>query len=122
MKFQKKEFYESGKAEIPADILIDVISYTVKTAPTVVNGNNGNEFVAGQINHRHGIIELSTDRSEGNLKQVLMHEVVHGIIHNRNLEKNINPEYMETIVDELSKGFIQVVRDNPALISYIETI
>lgn len=125
MKFKKKEFYESitqQEPEIPPEIIIDIIKYKVVTAPKVINGITGNEFVAGQVNHNQAIIEISTNRSNGNMKQVLMHEVIHGILYNRNIEKNIAPEYLETVVDELAKGVIQVVRDNPALIKYIETL
>lgn len=47
--------------------------------------------------------------------QILLHEIVHGILHNAGID-----EQPENMVDAIAHGMMQVIRDNPDL-SNLET-
>lgn len=49
-------------------------------------------------------------------EQTLLHELIHGIVRERNLDLLNSDE--ETIVEEISLGLHQVIRDNPKMFSY----
>lgn len=55
-------------------------------------------------------IDTSIQDKQGQ-EQSFLHEVVHGIINERSLDLANSDE--ETIVEEISKGLYQVIRDNP---------
>ena len=46
-----------------------------------------------------------------------MHEVVHAILHQRGLYKASDDE---ELVDELAKGFVNLIRQNPKLVNFIK--
>lgn len=79
--------------------------------PILVDGKQ----CLGVINYDDGTIAIS--KNEENTKPVtLMHEAVHGILYSR----GFNDESMdEKLVDGVSRGVIQLIRDNPQLIKYI---
>lgn len=97
--------------KIPKTIRIDSIFYRVEKEDKLIA--DGKEAF-GTINYKKKIIKLNTDISEEQeIKQTLWHEIIHGIIHERNFDFEKTPE--ETIVDELSKGIYQVLLDNPEI-------
>lgn len=49
--------------------------------------------------------------------QILLHEIVHGILHNAGID-----EQPENTVDAIAHGLIQVLRDNPKLYEQITLI
>lgn len=121
-KFKKKEEYENTNPVpgMPGKIKIDTIVFDVIPKYPVINGNTGRELVAGQISYQEGIIEISTNRSIDNLKQTLLHEVVHGILKTRGVENLIPEDVRENVVEGFATGLLQVIRDNPRLMDYLE--
>lgn len=63
------------------------------------------EFHKIKINH-----EVQDKQGQ---EQTLFHELVHGIIRERNLDLQNSDE--ETIIDEIVLGLHQVIRDNPEI-------
>jgi len=59
------------------------------------------------------VIELNSenDLSQGRIEQVLIHEILHGIVFTTGL----NLEDEEITVNVLAKGLYQVIKDNPSL-------
>lgn len=93
--------------EIKDKIKIGSMEYEViKTdKPILLNDQACN----GVIDYENLFIEISTNRATQKQEETLMHEVLHGIIH----ERNLILEDEEMIVEEISKGLYQVIKDNP---------
>jgi hypothetical protein len=66
--------------------------------------------LAGQINYHESTLSIDNSVSLDSQYQVLWHEVVHGIVHDR-LPKGFN----EHTIDQLASGIVQVLRDNAVL-------
>lgn len=92
-------------------VRIDTVYYSiVQEDKLILNGR----VVFGCIDCQKKIIKINPDISEEQeIQQTLWHEIVHGIIHERNFDFIKTEE--ETIVNELSKGIYQVILDNPEI-------
>ncbi len=133
MKFQKPEFYEktvnqeqmkealSGFLSImPGSVKVDNVDYKIISKEKVfLNGR----LVFGAIDYVTSEIEIANaDVSLPNQKVTLMHEIVHAIAQERDI-KDLLPQdndQMEKLVNEIAKGMLQVIRDNPELIKFIK--
>lgn len=65
----------------------------------------------GIIDYENLFIEISTNRATQKQEETLMHEILHGIMH----ERNLILEDEEMVVEEISKGLYQVIKDNPEI-------
>lgn len=63
----------------------------------------------GIIDYEKLFIGISTNRAEQKQEETFIHEILHGIINDRNLIL----EDEEMVVEEISKGLYQVIKDNP---------
>lgn len=71
----------------------------------------------GIITNSKQTIELETDfPSKDKYNEVLLHEVLHGVIDQYGIDNLINHENMESIVSILARGLMQVFQDNPDLV------
>ena len=100
---------------IPNHIKIDAVMYNVieSPGPLLIKGLE----CTGTIDYCNNLISILETLGESQKKVTLMHEIMHGIVYERTLDLNKSDE--ETVVNELGKGFINVIRDNPELIDYI---
>ena len=71
----------------------------------------------GSIDYNKNIIKIADFVGESQAKITLMHEIVHGMVFERGISLDKGDE--ETIVDELGKAMLQVIRDNKDLIEYL---
>ena len=96
---------------IPASIQIGCYQYQViETAkPLVLNGKE----CGGTINYREQIIEISNQMGPQAMEQTFWHEVVHAIVHYRNVSLKEASE--ETIVDEIATGLYGLMKTNGLL-------
>lgn len=62
----------------------------------------------GIIDYENLFIEISTNRAAQKQEETFIHEVLHGIIR----ERNLILEDEEMVVEEISKGLYQVIKDN----------
>lgn len=93
-------------------IRIDTQDYTVTyTTNPIINTDHRECF--GQICLNNKQITIKADRPPFAQYQTLLHELVHGIIHERGIEYGTSSE--ETAVDEIACGILGLVRDNPGL-------
>ena len=92
-------------------VRIDTVYYSIiQEDKLIVEGKEA----FGCIDYRKKIIKINPDISEDQeIQQTLWHEIIHGIMHERNLDLLKTDE--ETCVDELSKGIYQVILDNPEI-------
>lgn len=67
----------------------------------------------GDCNHRREVIRLSRDMSVGRETEVLIHEIMHAICHVYGYNDDMKEEDTVTCI---SKGFAQVLMDNPFLV------
>lgn len=73
-----------------------------------------NHTCYGDIEYDKHTIRILKDCEDTQGKEcTLMHEIVHGIRHERNFTYENNNE--ETITEELARGLHQVIKDNPGL-------
>jgi hypothetical protein len=96
-------------------VKIDGVTYNVEvTSETIVVG--GREC-KGSIDYNKSTIKIADFVGVSQAKVTLAHEIMHGMIYERGLSLKESSD--ETIVDELGKAFLQVVRDNKELIDLI---
>ena len=98
---------------IPRKVRISGIDYVVDqvTHPVCVDGRQ----CCGDINYDHNKIRI--DISYGSSTShicTLLHEVVHGIVHDRDICFGGGADE-EAIVEAFAKGLYQVLTDNPDL-------
>lgn len=74
---------------------------------------NGAE-VLGMINYDRQEIYVSNEQHVETKLVTILHEILHGIVHDRNLPVGGNEE---NIVDGLSRGIYQILVDNPKMVS-----
>lgn len=97
---------------IPEKIIISGIEYeTVLTDKPIFHINTR---AYGQIDFENKkiLIDKTLQEKQGHL-QTLLHEIIHGIVEDRELDFIKDSE--ETIVDQLAKGLYQVIKDNPKM-------
>lgn len=97
---------------IPKKVRIGSMNYDViLTDKTILKGN---QQCYGHIDWEHHIIEIDkTLQDVQGQEQTFLHELVHGIVHERNL--NIQNSDEETITDEIATGLHQIIKDNPEI-------
>jgi hypothetical protein len=96
--------------EIPKIIRIGSCDYTVNQVDKtlVINAIQ----CKGTIDYDFHRIDLDTSvQDKQGQEQTLLHEIIHGIVRERNLDLQNSDN--ETITDEIAMGLHQVIRDNP---------
>ena len=93
---------------MPDKILVDAVTYQViKTYDRlIVEGQECN----AKVDYNTATIRITQNADkigEGNLAKVFLHEVVHAILHERGLDEETENE---TLVEELAKGFVNLIR------------
>ena len=97
---------------IPEKVIISGMEYEViMTDKPLFCGNNR---AYGHIDFENRKITIdNTLRDEQGHMQTLIHEIIHGIVYDRDISFSQDDE--ETIVDQLAKGLYQVLKDNTEL-------
>lgn len=88
--------------QIPKRVRIGGIDYSIKHVPRLVSADG--DLCNGLFDSNRSIIELNSENelSQGRIEQVLIHEILHGIVFTTGL----NLEDEEITVNVLAKGFI----------------
>lgn len=95
---------------IPETVRIGSCDYVVEltTNNLVVDGKE----CYAQIDYNFHKISINSKLADKQHNEVsFLHELLHGIMKDRNLEL----ENEELVVEELSRGFHQVIKDNPKM-------
>ena len=93
--------------EIKDKIKIGSMEYEViKTSKPILLDN---QACNGIIDYENLFIEINTNRAVQRREETFIHEVLHGIIRERNLVL----ENEEMIVEEIGKGLYQFIKNNP---------
>lgn len=98
--------------KIPDKIRIGSMDYTVIFTDEVLI-IKGRECL-GSIDYLLHEIKIKNDAQDRQgYEQTLLHEIVHGIIRERNFDLNSDDEELK--VDEIASGLHQLIKDNPDL-------
>lgn len=98
-------------------VLIDAVEYEIKRTdePIIVDGQQcwaSVDYVKAQIKMRNRNIV-----GAGREPRLLMHEVVHALLHARGFYDEANNE---ELVEALAGGVVNLIRDNPKLVEFLE--
>lgn len=94
----------------PIKIGIFNYSFALVPGPIVVDRRE----CKGSIDYQAQEIKVLEDMHQQQQVATKWHEIVHGIVHDRNME--IPDDQLENFVDGMALGFLQVVQDNPHLL------
>jgi len=96
---------------LPDKVIIGCHEYQVieTDVPLVLNGHE----CSGTIDYANQVIKISANAGEQAKEQIFWHEVVHGLVHYRNVDlKNADEE---TIVEEIATGLYGMMKANGLL-------
>ena len=71
----------------------------------------------GRCHNKDAFIELLTDQDEFGLKDTLLHEIMHAILHQQGATHEYELE--ESFVRPLATGIMTVLQDNPKLAQFL---
>lgn len=95
--------------EIKDKAKIGAMEYEViKTDKTILLDN---KVCDGIIDYEDLVIKISNNRAIQKQEEIFIHEILDGIIR----ERNLILEDEEMIVEEISKGLYQVIKDNSGI-------
>lgn len=97
---------------IPNKLKISGVVYEVTISNEPIFLENMRAYGEIDYNKKTIRIDETLQDKQGQL-QTFLHEIIHGIVHDRELDFKNDSE--ETIVDQLAKGFYQIIKDNPEL-------
>ena len=90
------------------NIKIGPILYRVRLVDSLTDDEDGTSL-DGHIKHSACVILLRKDLPRQRIKQVLWHELIHGVIGTLGIDQN------EQVVEGLSNGIMLLLQDNPWL-------
>lgn len=98
-------------------VLIDAVAYEITRTdePIIVDGQQcwaSVDYAKAQIKMRNRDIV-----GAGREPRLLMHEVVHALLHARGF---YNEDDNEELVEALAGGVVNLIRDNPKLVEFLE--
>ena len=103
------------KINLPSNIKIGYRDYKLEEwKQTVATANEAH----GQFFSKEGIIGYTTDEKGVSHANTILHEILHAIIYQWNLDLGEKAE--EHLVNGLTNGLTTVLVDNPQLIDYLK--
>ena len=95
---------------IPESVRIGSMDYKVIITDEILLVNH--EECYGKIEYGNHAIKIKKDFQDvQGMESTLLHEIMHGITHERNFVYDRNDD--ETITQQLAKGLHQLIKDNP---------
>lgn len=88
-------------------VKIGAITYDITRDATLADTG-----YSGQIRFHRCQIAIGGDMHPAAAQQVLWHEIIHGIMQQAGINKQ-----PESLVDAISYGVLQVLRDNPGIVN-----
>src|SRR5574337_721701 len=69
---------------------------------------------AGMIYYTENLIEINKTTAEQHKPITVIHEIIHAIMHQAGYQ-----EHDESVIEALSYGLLQTLRENPELLKYL---
>lgn len=92
------------------DVKIGPMTYEVKIVEHLL-GCDGKKL-DGQITYSKPTIELDSELSFDMQRQVLLHEIIHGILTHAGRHEEVS----EDVIDAIAYGVFGVIKDNPEIV------
>lgn len=105
---------------IPKTIKVGARDYSIVLLP---HRKASQDNIYGRQNAEDGTIELDDSMTEDNARIFAIHEVMHAIYANQcmyNVRSLPPQDQEEFIVDNMSKGFAEVLKNNPKFLNWIK--
>ena len=101
---------------MPDKVKVDCVTYAIAKVegPIIID----NRSCKGSVDYNTTQIKILDMLGESQAKVTLAHEIAHAIFYERGL--NLKETDEETIVDEIGKALIQIIRDNPIIVEYFK--
>lgn len=96
--------------KIPDNIIISGMEYDVILEDKPLFCNNQRAYAHIDYDNKEITIDKGIQEGQGHV-QSFLHEVLHGIVFDRELDFKNDGE--ETIIDQISKGLYQIIKENP---------
>lgn len=102
---------------MPERVKIGPVLYRVEMEPKLMgsNGDGSSSWLNGRIRYEQAQIEVCAEVAEQTQPAVLVHEILHGILEQAGME-----EHPEQAIIALGYGLVQVLRENPGLVQYLQ--
>jgi hypothetical protein len=99
--------------KLPSKVQIGCVGYTVRLLDDLhkVNEDGQKVWLHGHILHADAEIRVANDQSDDVKLVTLWHECLHGILQNAGQH-----EQPEPLIEALSAGLVQLIRDNPKVV------
>lgn len=98
--------------KIPDRIVISGMEYEVIMTDEPLFDGNTRAYGRIDFENKKIIIDKTLREKQGHF-QTLLHEIIHGIVNDRDIDFTCDDE--EVIVEQLARGFYQVIKDNPEI-------
>ena len=95
---------------IPEKIVISGMEYKVGLSNDVLFCDNLRAYGHIDFDKKEILIDKTLRENQGHI-QTLIHEILHGIVYDREISFLQDDE--ETIINQLAKGLYQIIIDNP---------
>lgn len=102
--------------KLPSSIKVGAVDYTVVEFGTKEAAGEERNGFCDRLN---ALIRINTDRQPGLIAVTLVHEIMHAIAWGWGIHNIKGKDGEEEMVWQLGQGWAAVLRDNPALLSYL---
>lgn len=107
-----------GAAPVPAEVQIGPFTYDISTDPADLDAIS-DEPVYAAINPSSLLIALEATQDIGQLRDSLLHEILHGVTFVAGLDQDIAPEMLEEIIYRVSPVLLDTLRRNPEVLGFL---
>lgn len=97
---------------LPSSVLVNGRAMQVKPRP-----QHKMPGLLGTFSAQYSLIEISKDQAPDEVKDTLLHEVFHALLHTQGRE--FGGEVEETYVRALATGFVGLLKGDPAFIQWL---
>lgn len=96
---------------------IGVAEYTIKSIENLHDSDPEGKWrwLYGKVSHDVQVIKVDSSNHHDNQVITLWHEALHGVLHQAGVADDEHPE---SIIVAISHGIVQMLRDNPELVSF----
>lgn len=108
---------------MPDSVTVGPMTYKIlecEQIPDSVGSDGRHYLIWGMKQSYEGLISILENATEQRKAFVLMHEIVHAMMDDANA--TVPEEIEETVVDILAREIVDLIRQNPALITYYQGV
>lgn len=102
---------------MPTEIEIGPFTYDVSLDEADIDELAPEAFAA--IDPMALLIALEPAQGEDQMRDSLLHEILHGIVFATGVDQDIDAETIERLIRPLSTGLLDVLRRNPAVVAFL---